>query len=231
MDRIRLSPRLQSVADAVPPCNILADVGTDHAYIPIYLVKNGIVKKAIAGDVATGPLKIADANIHNYELDGRIETKQAYGLKSAYGADVIIVAGMGGKLICDILKEDIDIASSSDALVLQPMTCNEDVRLFLHKNGFEIIDECLAKEEEKIYNIITAKKGVQVYEDSFYYYIGKSLFDKKDALLIDYLMLKAEVLKKRMSGMKCSKNPNVLEEHARISLLYDRIMTEVQNYG
>ena len=230
MSKIKLTPRLQSVADMVKPCRLVADIGTDHAYIPMYLVENGVAEKAIASDIVDGPVKIAKENIAEQGLSSLIAVTKAYGLKAVADADVAVIAGMGGKLICDILKEDMAIAKKFESMVLQPMTCQDDLRKFLHKNGFAIVEEDLAKEDDKIYNILLVEKGEQFFEDEFYYYTGKLVFDNQDELLTEYLHKKAEVIKKRILGMKKSQNAEVSAECEKLEALYDRLMKEASQY-
>lgn len=230
MSRIKLTPRLQCVADMVKPCRLVADIGTDHAYIPMHLVENGVAQSAIASDVVDGPVKIARENIAEQGLTGKIAVTKAYGLKAVADADVAVIAGMGGKLICDILKEDMAIAKEFDSMVLQPMTCQDDLRKFLHQNGFAIVEEKLAKEDDKIYNVLLVEKGEQFFEDGFYYYVGKAVFDNKDKLLVEYLHKKAEVIKKRIIGMKKSKNTEVSAECKCLESLYDRLIKEASHY-
>lgn len=230
MSKIKLTPRLQSVADMVKPCGLVADIGTDHAYVPMYLVENGVAQNAIASDVVDGPVKIAKENIAEQGLTSKIAVTKAYGLKAVADADVAVIAGMGGKLICDILKEDMEVAKSFDSIVLQPMTCQDDLRKFLHQNGFAIVEERLAKEDDKIYNILLVEKGQQFFEDEFYYYAGKLVFDNQDKLLGEYLHKKAEVIKKRIIGMKKSKNVEVSAECRYLETLYDRLIKEASLY-
>ena len=230
MDIIKLTPRLQCVADCVKKCSLLADIGTDHAYIPIYTVQKGIADKAIASDVVKGPLKIASENIKAYNLEDKITITMANGLDSAKDADVTVIAGMGGKLICTILSDNIDIAKKSDYMVIQPMTCSYELRKFLHSNGFEIIDERLAKEENKIYNIMVVKEGNEKFEDEFYYYIGKKLFENYNPLLSEYIKIRAEVIKKQYVGMKSSVNRDLHQKAKELEKLYYRFIEEADNY-
>ena len=230
MSKIKLTPRLQSVADMVSPCKLVADIGTDHAYIPMYLVENGVAQSAIASDVVDGPVKIARENIARQGLADKVVVTKAYGLKAVADADCVVIAGMGGKLICDILKEDMEIAKKFDSMVLQPMTCQDDLRKFLHQNGFAIIEERLAKEDDKIYNILAVKKGEQTFDDEFYYYTGKYVFDNNDILLAEYLHKKAEVIKKRIVGMKKSKNTEIFAECRQLQALFDRLEKEASRY-
>ncbi len=230
MDTIKLTPRLQCVADCIKKCDLLADIGTDHAYIPIYAIQNHLAKKAVAGDVVKGPLSIATENIVSHGLENKITPVLANGLDAAKEADVIVIAGMGGKLICEILENNLKIAKTANYMVIQPMTCSYELRSFLHENGFEIIDEKLTKEEDKIYSILVVKNGVEKYHDDFYYHIGKKLFEKRDKLLSQYIKLRAEVIKKQFKGMKSSKDPDLHQKAKELETLYNRFIKEAERY-
>lgn len=230
MDTIKLTPRLQCVASCINKCNLLADIGTDHAYIPIYAVQKGIATKAIASDVVKGPLKIAENNIKSHGLENKITTCLADGLDSAKNADVIVIAGMGGKLICNILKENFEVAQNADYMVIQPMTCSFELRSFLHKNNFKIVEEKLALEEDKIYNIMVVKNGSEKFEDEFYYHIGKKLFENRDPLLSAYIRMRAEVIKKQFMGMKSSENIELHKKAAQLEKIYLRFIEEADIY-
>lgn len=231
MDMVKLTPRLQGVADCIKKCNLLADVGTDHAYIPIYAIQNNLANNAIAGDVVKGPLSIATENIVSHGLGEKITPVLANGLDAAKNANVIVIAGMGGKLICEIIGNNLKIAKSADYMILQPMTCSYELRSFLHENCFEITNEKLAKEEDKIYNIMVVKKGKEKYNDEFYYHIGKKLFENNDKLLSEYIKMRAEVLKKQFKGMKNSKDLDLHQKATELESLYKRFIKEEKKYG
>lgn len=230
MDTIKLTPRLQCVADCVKKCDLLADIGTDHAYIPIYTVQKHIAYKAIASDVVKGPLKIAADNIKSHGLEDKISPCLANGLSSAKDADVIVIAGMGGKLICNILEDNLDIAYNAEYMVIQPMTCSYELRKYLHRNGFKITDEKLAREENKIYNIMVVEKGKENFNDEFYYHIGKRLFENRDQLLPEYIMMRAAVIKKQFTGMKSSENSKLHQKAEELEETYLRFIKEADNY-
>ncbi len=230
MNSIKLPNRLLCVANCVESCRLLADIGTDHAYIPMYLVEKGIANNAIASDVVKGPVNIARENIKARNLQDKIKVVMADGLAGAVGADTAVIAGMGGTLICKILEDNSQIAHSIDRLVLQPMTCNYELRKYLHQNGYEIISEHLAQEERKIYNIMVVRSGSQHYEDEFHYYIGKCLFDQNDTLLPKYLKHKATVLKRRIDGMSNSQSLDTSKECEVLRPLYERYVKEIKKY-
>ena len=204
---MELKGRLGLIAKKVPNCDIVTDVGTDHAYIPIFLIKNSICKKAIATDIKKGPIMIARNNISSFDVDGFIEARIGYGLEliDESESDVIIIAGMGGILIKDILIKDLNKAVKAKTLVLQPMNAIEVLREWLYSNGFEIYDEEMCSEGEKLYNVIVARwtgKVQNVYRID--YYIGKKLIEKQDPLLGRYIGKKIKQLEKSILEMNNS---------------------------
>lgn len=227
-----LKGRLKMIAGKVPACNTLCDVGTDHAYIPIYLTERGICKKAIASDVRPGPLQSAEENIRTSGLKDRIETRLGNGLETvAPGeADVVVIAGMGGILIKDLLAQDINKTSRIERLILQPMNAIEVVREWLYTHGFEIMDEELAQEGDKIYNVIVARKAdTPTQDERIYYYIGRKLIERKDPLLetlLDRRINKLEVILQELENTR-EEAGIVKEEYSNLLIGYKRILHEL----
>lgn len=153
-----LSPRLLAAAGLVRDGASVADIGTDHAYLPIYLVQNGISPRAIACDLREGPLSRAAVNVKAVGLTDKIELKLTNGLHGldTFAPDDVLICGMGGELIIQILSEAAFIRSADVRLILQPMTSADKLRVWLCQSGFEIVTEALAAEEERIYEIICA---------------------------------------------------------------------------
>lgn len=154
-----LSLRLQTCLDALHPLQSIADIGTDHAYLPCAGLLRGQLKRAIAADVGVGPLEAAKATISKYNLDDLIETRLGSGLSVIKPGEVegVVIAGMGGKLITSILEADIPLAKSFNRLILQPNLDANVLRTFLMKNQFEIVDEKIVLDEKKFYEIIVAQ--------------------------------------------------------------------------
>lgn len=154
----KLTPRLAAAASFCRQGAFVADIGTDHAYLPIALCLSGRARGAIASDINAGPVERAEENIKNYGLDGKIEVRRADGLDGIeqFAPDDIMILGMGGELIARIISDAPWTKNKSINLCLQPMTHPEYLREFLLENGYEIIDEAIA-EEEKIYQIILAR--------------------------------------------------------------------------
>ena len=153
-----LTPRLSAVAELVRRGAFVADVGTDHAYLPIALVSEGIARGAVASDINEGPYLRAKKNVTEHSLETKITTVHCAGLSGIekFSPTDILICGMGGELIASIIEDAPFVKDSTVRLVLQPMTHPEILREYLIKNGFEIISERIVK-EEKLYQIICAE--------------------------------------------------------------------------
>ena len=203
-----LTPRLMNIYSHVNGPTA-ADIGTDHAYIPIELIKKAKCVRVIASDIRPGPAKIAGENIRKYMCADKIEVRTGAGLSvlSIGETDDIIIAGMGGILIRDIIAADMDKALSS-RLVLQPMNSQYELRHYLIENGFKITCEDISVEGFKVYNLIVAEKGHgEPFEcDGFYHlppYLGEhKYFDK-------LYEKKMRELDKVINGIKESSDPDI----------------------
>ena len=159
--KVKLSERLSAVAAFVAEGNRLCDVGCDHAFLPIALVQAGRIPSAIAMDVRKGPLAIAAGNIAEAGLESRIETRLSDGLEAlqAQEADSVVLAGMGGQLMLDILAKGIDAARTAKEWVLQPQSDVRRVRQWLRMSGFAIADEEMVCERGKFYPVLRVMAG------------------------------------------------------------------------
>ena len=155
-----ITPRLKCIIDHTKG-NRIADIGTDHAYIPIYLVKNDLAEYVIAGDVRQGPVDIAKANVEKHKLSDKIEVRLGSGLSviEKGEVDTVIIAGMGGQLISEILSADTEKARECN-LVLQPMNAQYELRKYLISNGFSITDEDIAIEHLYCHDLSLHRKVV-----------------------------------------------------------------------
>ncbi len=149
-----ITPRLQAIINLVTAEKI-ADVGTDHAFIPIRLAQDKKITRAVATDKNRGPIEIARGNVEKYGLSQIIELRQGEGLcpLDKGEAQQIIIAGMGGELIADIIEESFDKAKASE-LILQPMNAQSYLRSRLFEMGFKIEVEELSREGFKVYNLM-----------------------------------------------------------------------------
>ena len=157
-----ISKRLELVASFVPQGTILLDVGSDHAYLPIELVERGQIEGAIAGEVVEGPYQSAVKNVEAHGLKEKIQVRLANGLAAFEEADqvsVITIAGMGGRLIARILEEGLDKLANVERLILQPNNREDDLRIWLQENGFQIVAESILEEAGKFYEILVVEAG------------------------------------------------------------------------
>ena len=150
---MKLTPRLRAVAGLVPCGSCIADIGTDHAYVPISLIHNGRIKYAIAGDIHAGPAQRAREHIKREGLSMKIKVREGAGLSILEEDEVdgAVIAGMGGFMIRDILKQEYVIAESIKWFILQPQNHTSDLYIWLQQNGYKIEQEVLAEEGTQLY--------------------------------------------------------------------------------
>lgn len=189
---IKLTARLQKIVDQVSAGNSVADIGTDHGYIPIYLLKNKISPFVIAGDINEKPLKRAENNIKKHNLSHSIETRLGSGLSILKPKEVntVIIAGMGGLLITELLEDSKTIVEKLNTLILQPMQAQSELRKYLINNGLTIEKDILVKEDHHIYEIIVAKLGKQEVVDPIYYEVGFHIKSNPKSLAMEFISRK-----------------------------------------
>lgn len=206
-----LSKRLQTVADMIKGQGAVADIGTDHAYIPIYLILSGKTEHAIAMDVRQGPLLRARENIKAYQLEGKIETRLSDGLEklSDDEADTIVIAGMGGDLMTRILCDGSHALLSKKELILQPQSEIYKVRRQLHAMGYRIVEEKMLIDEGKFYTIMRAVDGEETYAREVEYDYGKCLLEKRDEVLFQFLQKELVSYEKIEENLSCHQTEGV----------------------
>lgn len=214
---IVLTPRLQAVASFVSG-DRLVDVGTDHAYLPVYLLTTGKIKYAWATDINKGPLQKANETIYSNGCTDSCKTILTDGLDGLDELDCtdISIAGMGGILITEILERS-DLSKKAN-LVLQPMTHPHLLRKFLYDNGYSITDEGLAQEDRRIYQIIKAKyTGIPEEYSDYELYIGKKNIEKNYLeLFVPFCQKVYKELDIKYKGTKDENIGNILKEIERI---------------
>lgn len=153
-----LDSRLSAVADLVRSGTRFADVGTDHAYLPAFLLMDGKIEYAVCSDLRKGPLKNAEETVKKYGVADKVDLRLSDGLDAYKQGEVneIAIAGMGGLLISEFIERTEWLKTSDIHLILQPMTHAEDLRKTLYKNGFYIDKEVAVKDSDKLYIIISA---------------------------------------------------------------------------
>ena len=180
-----LTPRLKMIASLVPPCNCVCDIGTDHAYVAIYLAKKGIAQKIIAADVKKGPLMQAEKNIAAFGVKGKVETRLSDGFSkiAQCEAECCIIAGMGGETIAEILENE----KGCKYFVLQMQTAHKDLRKYLSTHGYIIQKESVCREGNKMYTALLAIRGDGEKLTETEMEIGPRLINEKPPLFYDYV--------------------------------------------
>lgn len=162
MNAQKLSKRLETVASFVPTGAIVADIGSDHAYLPCYLVHKGIAARAVAGEVVKGPYESAVKQVRTEGLTDKITVRMADGLAAVEEADeitAVTIAGMGGPLIVSILEKHPQALKSVTRLILQPNIHAKAIREWAMANGWAIQDEVILEEDGKIYEVLVLQRG------------------------------------------------------------------------
>lgn len=220
----KLDDRLQSAVGFVRRGAVLADVGTDHAYLPVYLAALGYISRAVASDIGEGPLARARAHIAAYGQEDKIDTLLCDGLAGIerFAPTDIVVFGMGGELIVRILDASAYIKRAGIRLILQPMTHAEIVRAYLARAGFSVVGERLSRENGKTYQTIAADYTGSPYAiDELHAQVGhfaeRSDDADEEALRQTFLRHKMDILRavidgKSRAGVSATDEARLLEK-------------------
>jgi len=205
---MELAKRLAALATYVPVGSVAADIGTDHAHLPIFLVEKGICPRVIATDLNPGPFRSAERKVEEHCLRGKIDLRPGDGLKPLRPgeAGVLVLAGMGGNTIRGILEESPDVLKNVKRLVLQPMADPGDLRTWLAANGWKISDEYLVEEYGRIYVIVVAEPGREETADPLRMELGPRLLEKKEPLLASYIGEIITMYERILAGLAAAKN-------------------------
>ncbi|WP_353892288.1 class I SAM-dependent methyltransferase [Proteinivorax hydrogeniformans] len=226
---MHLTARLKTVAKLAGQCEVLADIGTDHCHVPIYLLTRGEISKAVASDINEGPLQAAKDTVQRYGFLKEVSIRLGNGmesLKESDNVDAVVIAGMGGETICSILDNKPAFLDNSCRYILQPMTDVPLVRKWLCQHGHEVIDEDIAKEGNRYYKVLTAQKKPQVdglteVELEF----GPKLLKKKHPLLKEYINKRRIKNKEVLSNIQKSANQKI-KETKTVELIKERKLIE-----
>lgn len=183
---MKINERLKKIGDLVEANSFCLDVGCDHAFLDIYLVRRNKNIKAVASDIAEGPVKIAKDNIKKEGLEGKIEVRLGDGLDTySENIDTVIISGMGGRNMIGIFKSNLKVLKKIDTIIVSPNNYQVDVKKFLVKQGFYIDNEEFVKEKKFIYQIIKFKKGRSHYNKKEYFF-GPIFLEKRGELFKEY---------------------------------------------
>lgn len=226
---MRIKKRLQLIASKIPKGSKVADIGTDHAYLPIYLVTEGICPKVIATEVLPGPYLKAKENIERFGFVDRIELRYGSGFKplTSKESDVAVISGMGAMTIIDIFEESKQIASSLQTIILQPMKNVAELRKYLLTHCYKIIDEDVCKEDGKFYEVLTVKSVETLAFVEADMLFGPILRHKKDPITVSYMKYQEKHLKMIIESLKDSRRTDskqmIFEYKKRLDVLKEAI--------
>ena len=211
--RLRLSERLKLVASFVPEGSRVADIGTDHAYLPCYLIEKNIIDKAYACDVAKGPFAASLSTIKQYHFEENVEALLGDGLDPILDkeVDMVTIAGMGSFLIVEILEKNKAYLNKVKQFYLQPNANTDHLRKYLFKNHFKIVDEKMIKDGHHIYEMMVVEntnQDIQYNQEDMMF--GPVLRKNKDELFIRYWQKQYQTYLKIMKDLP-SNHPRYLE--------------------
>lgn len=205
----------------------VSDVGCDHAYLSLYLVLSGMADGAIASDLREGPLEAAKANITRYECDGKIDTLLTDGLVGVekYDPTDIVICGMGGETIMEILNDAPFVKTPGRRVILQPMTGIAETAIYLQMNGFRIYAERYALDDKKPYRIFGAVYDGVVREVSLIdAMIGHASFDEDVSAYLSFCEKNATAIAKKASGLRASG-----KDASSLDLLHHEILQRISD--
>ena len=220
---MKLDNRLAAIAELVPAGCRLADIGSDHAYLPCTLVKAGKAAHAIASDKNEGPYEAAKRTIQEEDLIGRVEARLGDGLASIKPGevDVISISGMGGKLMQEILMNHPKVLSSVGTAILQPQNAAEELRGWIYDQGWHIDEEALAIEDDRLYTILRAVRGKRDKPSPILLAVGPRLWERKPPLLRAHMEQLIFSCRRILTGMEGS-------EAARESARYQEVQQRMK---
>ena len=202
-----LTPRLRAIADLVPPGSLFADIGTDHAYLPTWLLLHGVIHHAIAADLREGPLERARETAKKYSVEEKMDFRLCDGLSGVQEgeATVIAIAGMGGDTIAHILGQASWTKNRDIFLLLQPMTSQPDLRKWLFENGYCIENEKIIREGEKLYRVMSVRHELMEELSLAEQWAGRQSYDPLRGEFLDHVIGK---LNKALQGHRSASHPD-----------------------
>lgn len=215
---MNLSDRLIKIAGFIKNDTIVLDVGTDHGYIPIYLIENKISKNIIASDISFDSLNKTVELVKKKGLEKNIDSRLGDGLDvvKPFEVEGVIMAGMGGILIQNIMEKNKEVTDSIGYFIFQPMIASKELRQYLSRNNFKIIDEELSKEGDKFYEILYVEKGCENPKKEIYYEISEKLVEKKHPLLKEFIGNKIKLINSVMENLKDKTSKRSVERYKEL---------------
>ena len=220
MKETGLDPRLLAAASLGRNGKVFADIGTDHAYLPVYLVESGRSPRGTASDIARGPCERAERTVKTAGLSDRIAVRRRPGLDGVEdtGAEDIYVLGMGGEMIAGIIGGSEYPKTGGVRLIMQPMTKQPELRSFLLSGGYRIVDETLVRSSGRIYQLICAEyDGIAREWTDTELVLGKINAEKGGELFYDFAAATCRRYERIVRGLvaggrECGKEASILKE-------------------
>lgn len=213
--KLKLTPRLEAVATLVPQGARVADIGSDHAYVPVALIRSQRAVKVIASDVHQGPVENALSVVRGAGLEDLIEVRLGSGFDVYRPGEVntAVLAGMGGFLIRDLMTAALPLVKSLDCLVLQPMVAIRELRCWLLEQGFEVLEEKVAREGKKFYEIFSVRYSGKPWENVDFKTaeLGLQMIRAEDEVSLAYLSHRIQKVRGVIASLKASKNQEATE--------------------
>lgn len=224
--------RIEHIAEMIDKCTTVADIGTDHGYVAEILLIDNKCLKIIATDLNRGPLESARVYLSKLGLEKQIDFRLGNGLKilKPGEAETVIIAGMGGLLINNILHSSPDVVKTVKKFILQPMTAVDKVREYLHLNDYKIESESLVKEYHHYYFILKVIKEKQDYDDKIYYEVSKYLLEKKDKLIGEYMDKKIDTFEKIIYNIEHSEKSELVVKKEKLKQKIQKFMELKRKY-
>ena len=230
---MELSKRLQAVADLVTPGLKVADIGTDHGYIPIWLMEHKKASFAVAMDINKGPLEKARENIRLHGLTSYIETRLSDGMKNlkAGEAESVVIAGMGGGLVMKILEDVKGKSLGIREWILQPQSEIQKVRTYLRESGYCIVAEDMVLDEGKFYPMMKVIKGEpELYSEAELCY-GKILLKNRNKVLEEFLKKELDIKTEIRNRLQNSDGENISRRKAELTKEIEVIREALKVYA
>lgn len=228
---LELTERLAAIAGFIPPGTVIADIGTDHARLPVYVVERGICPAAVATDLNEKPYRSALQAVQNRGLAGKISVRRGDGMRPLQPgeAEVVVVAGMGGNTIRQILAGAPEVLARVRRLILQPMVDGGDLRRWLAENGWRLVDETLVEEGGHLYVIDVAEPGREMVTDPVLLEIGPRLLEKGHPLLFAYLDKLAAGYHRVLYSLTRGRSSEALHKAVELTARLKRIKDYLEN--
>lgn len=223
---MNIGRRLEVIAENVLENSVFADIGTDHAYLPVWLLQNNKINHAIAGDIADGPCLAAKNTVSMYGFSKKVAVRKGSGLKVLHKgeADCVAIAGMGGTTIIEILQDDFEIAADIKRMILQPMAGAASLRKWLCSNGWLIVHEELVEDGRHLYEIIVVERGSSPESYSAAELeIGPKLIADKHPLLQKQFTKQINNCRKLLSNMEKSSQAMQSDKYHKMQELLQQL--------